>query len=585
MYNKKFNRKRLNVTHKPKLYYRSNSGGLVYSQMKEKIQEGRGILCVTGLAGVGKSFLLQEITAELATEVSFIRISCLGHDFQGLIAQLCEDLGLNTGKEIILVALQSINKLLEEQQQNNPHIAVIMDDAHQLQTSVIDKLMLLAVPPSDHSSSLQLIFSGLPELKAKVIEAKLPRNEHSEVFCYNLETLETSEVSDFIKHNLDTGDYATIDLFTPAAISHIAEYSKGIPRLIKALCDSALSAIGAPESPRVTEKLIDYVAKDQLLVPTEAANDTQASQLDQSNVPKPKDAVFVATKDTLFLAKSEVCDNIDGLMNQQLIKRSAFYQAETGYKSDLALDATANSTYAGIENNGLQATMNIKTKLPLIWGFVLLLALGAAIMVYVSNIPSSSNNPPVANLEEEFVDQEVLPADNSEQARLREKASQVIASQSAKLKTDSALNSNPVVNDEPGSAARVYIADLEKSNQVVDLDIIFDHAELLSKQNKPVDTYLLNFYAAKRGHGNAAFRLAQMADPATFAQGSKMMMFNEANITQANKWYSQAALAGHPQAERFLMHMRARVINKAAAGDEDAQRLVMQFQNSNNTLP
>ncbi len=584
MYNKNYERDPL-VTHNPKLYYRSNRGSLVYSQMKEKIQAGRDVLCVTGVAGVGKSFLLQEIRAELATEITFINIPCLGHDFQGLIAQLCEDLGLNTGKEIILVALQSINRLLEEQKQINPHIAVIMDDAHQLQSGVIDKLMLLAVPPSDKSSSLQLIFSGLPELETSVIDAKLPRNEPSRVFCYKLETLETSEVGDFIKHDLDAGDYATIDLFTPAAILHIADYSKGIPRLIKAMCNSALSAIGAPESPRITEKLIDYVAKDQLLASGDAANETQAGKLDRHIAPKPKDAVFITAKDTLFLAKSEDCDNIDELENQQLIKRSALYREDTGYKSDLPLGVAVDSSYTEIEEDGLQATMNIKKKLPLAWGFVLLLVLGAAITAYVSNIPPSNITPPTANLEEEFVDQEVLPADTTEQTSLRDKAFQVIASQTEKLKTESGQNSNPILNDGPGSAARTYIADLEKSGQAVDLDIVYDYAELLSKENKPVDTYLLDFYAAKRGHGNAAFRLAQMADPATFAQGSKMMMFNKANITQANKWYSQAALVGHPQAERFLQQMRARVINKAAAGDEDAQRLVMQFQTSNNMLP
>ena len=547
--------------------------------MKEKILEGHGILCVTGLAGIGKSFLLQKLTDELSAKVSFINIACQEHSFQDLITQLCEDLGLNTGKEIILVALQSINKLLVEQKQINPHITVIIDDAHQLPSSVLDKLMLLAVPPSENSSSLQLIFSGLPDLETKTIEAKLPLNEHSKVFCYRLEKLETSEVSDFIKHDLDAGDYATIDIFTPAAISHIADYSKGIPRLIKTICDLALTTIGAPESPRITEKLIDYVTKDKLLMSLETKNQTQSTKLDQYNPQETKEAVFIATEDTLFLAKPEVCDNIDELLNQQLKKRSSLYQTKTGCISDLALDAAANNTYAEIEKDGFQATMNINPRLSLAWGFVVLLVLGAALAVYVLNIPASIENTPTINLEKEFVNQELLPTDISRQANLRDKAFQVIASQSGKLKTAFEKNSNPILIDGPGSTARAYITDLEKSDQVIDLDIIFEHAELLSKQNKPVDAYLLDFYAAKRGHGNAAFQLAKMADPATFSQGSKMLMFNKPNITQANKWYSQAAFVGHPQAKHFLKQMRARIISKAASGDEDSQRLVMQFNN------
>jgi type II secretory pathway predicted ATPase ExeA len=128
------------MTHELKAYYHSHSAELVYSQMKEKIREGRGILCLTGEAGVGKSFLLERITTELASEINFIFLPSRDQDFQGLITGLCEDLGLATGKEIILVALQSINKFLEKQKQTYRRIDLVIDDAHQLQAGDIDKL-------------------------------------------------------------------------------------------------------------------------------------------------------------------------------------------------------------------------------------------------------------------------------------------------------------------------------------------------------------------------------------------------------------------------------------------------------------
>jgi general secretion pathway protein A len=574
------------MTHELKAYYHSHSAELVYSQMKEKIREGRGILCLTGEAGVGKSFLLERITTELASEINFIFLPSRDQDFQGLITGLCEDLGLATGKEIILVALQSINKFLEKQKQTYPRIALVIDDAHQLQAGVLDKLLLLSVAPSKTSSSLQVILSGLPELEAKFYQGKRPRGEQSIFSCYKLETLEPSEVADFIKHDLSTGDYGNIDLFTPAAVSLIAECSNGIPRLIKIICDSALSAIGAPESPRITEKLIEYVAKDLLLVSAETANETSGAEVDQGNSLESKDADFVDSQDKLSLAKPDVYDNIGGIANQQLIKSSESSQVETGLKnqSDLPLTEFAEKAYLESKEDRLQSTMNFKTMQRLIWAMTGLAILGAAIFVYRSNTSSNDENPQIANQVEEFLDEEESLGDDTEQADLSDTAlvTSPLVTGKRDQNTSTSLNAS---TGQPGSAARAYIADLEDSGGDIDLDVIFDQAELLNKQNQPVDNYLLNFYAAKRGHANAAFRLAQMADPATFSQGSKMLMFNKANVTQANKWYSQAALAGHPKAARYLKAMRARIITEAATGDEKAQRQALQFQDSKTLLP
>lgn len=567
------------MTHELKAYYHSHSAELVYSQMKEKIREGRGILCLTGEAGVGKSFLLERISTELASEINFIFLPSRDQDFQGLITGLCEDLGLATGKEIILVALQSINKFLEKQKQTYPHIALIIDDAHQLQAGVLDKLLLLSVAPSKTSSSLQVILSGLPELEAKFYQGKRPRNEQSIFSCYKLETLEPSEVADFIKHDLSTGDYGNIDLFTPAAISSITDCSNGIPRLIKIICESALSAIGAPESPRVTEKLIEYVAKDLLLVPTE----TSDTKVDQGNSLEVNDTALVDSPDKLSLAKPDVYDNIGGIASGQPIKRSALSQVETGLKNQSDLPLAEKSHLESTEDR-LQSTMDFKTIQRLIWAITGLAILGAAIFVYRSNTPSNDENSQIADQVEEFLDEEESLGDDTKQAELTDTPLVTSPLVTGKLDQNPSTKLNASAA-QPGSAARAYIADLEDSGGDIDLDVIFDQAELLNKQNQPVDNYLLNFYAAKRGHANAAFRLAQMADPATFSQGSKMLMFNKANVTQANKWYSQAALAGHPKAARYLKEMRVRIMAEAATGNEKAQRLMLQFQDSQTLLP
>ena len=572
------------LTQESKAYYHRPREELVYSQMKEKLLEGRGTLCLIGEAGVGKSFLVREITIDLANDVTFIYLSSKGQDFQGLITGLCEDLGLATGKEIILVALQSINKFLEKKKKIYPRIALIIDDAHQLQASVLDKLLLLSVAPSDNSSSLQLIMSGLPELEDKVYQGKRPGNEQARFFCYKLERLEPLEVGDFIKHHLNTRDYGNIELFTPAAISRIADCSNGIPGIIKKISDSALFAIGAPESPKVTEKLIEYVTKDLFPASEVAADETPLDRLDRHITLNSQATGIDSTENLLSPTHPNVYDKIERVEHQQSIKRPALPHMATGLNDQpaLPLSKTGAKDYVESEQDRSLSTMNYKTIQRLIWGVTGLAILATAVFVYRSNTSPSDENPPIANQADPTkttLDRNPSRSDKIEQEAEPNTSRRVNASTKQPVSPK-----RPVDTNLPGSAARTYIAELEQSAKPVDLNIVFNHAMLLMNQNQPVDSYLLNFYAAKRGHANAAFRLAQMSDPATFSQGPNTV-FNKANITQANKWYSQAALGGHLNAAIALKKLQTKIILKAAAGDENAQRLMMQFQNNKPMLP
>lgn len=578
VYIRNFEQDPANLARDPKVYYHSRSGRAVYGQITDRIREGRGIVCVTGAAGVGKSLLLQEITAELATEVTFVNKLSQGQDFQGLISGLCEDLRVETGNGDIFAALRSIDTFLEKQKQANPRIALIIDDAHQLEAGVLDKVLLLSIPPSDDNASLQIILSGLPELEAKIDQCNLPRDEHFKVFCHRLEGLEPSEVSAFIKLHLDSESDGYGDLFTSAAISRVADYSNGIPRLIKIICASALSTIGAQDSPGVTDEIVDRVAKNYLLVPAEATNEGAASRPHESNSLESKNVALTATEDTLSVAESDVCKNADEIANRQPTARYSLNQA-INVVYEQCRGETAEKTNTDNGERRSQPLVSKTSTQRLAWGIAALIIFGGALIAYQMNTSPSLTNPLISTLDAESSDQAALLVGDSGRTdqrsptldkHLPEISKGGSAVEQLSIKTLAAST------EKPGSAARAFIAKLEKNGRPINLDRIYDQAESLRNQNQPVDVYLLDFYAAKRGHANAAFRLAQMADPATFPKGSTVL--EKPSVIQANKWYLRAMKAGHPKAEHNLKLLRARVITKADAGDGEAQRLLMQFK-------
>ena len=70
-------------------------------------------------------------------------------------------------------------------------------------------------------------------------------------------------------------------------------------------------------------------------------------------------------------------------------------------------------------------------------------------------------------------------------------------------------------------------------------------------------------------------KLARAADPASFHEGG---LFAQADPLQAHKWYGRAAAAGVDEARQAQARLRARVEQAAAAGDEQAQRLMLQWK-------
>jgi hypothetical protein len=125
-----------------------------------------------------------------------------------------------------------------------------------------------------------------------------------------------------------------------------------------------------------------------------------------------------------------------------------------------------------------------------------------------------------------------------------------------------------------GDRARSFVAGLRKDGKEADPQTVFAEAERLQGEGYTVDSYLLYRFAARHGHGQAALILGTQADATYHAADDAGADEPE----QAYKWYSIADDAGVDEAEARLQALRLRVEKSASAGNERAQRLMLQWQ-------
>jgi len=216
---------------------------------------------------------------------------------------------------------------------------------------------------------------------------------------------------------------------------------------------------------------------------------------------------------------------------------------------------------------------------PRIWGLMVLVAVITVIAVWL--IPVDDEDAPTSRLE--------LPVPGAAQPTQQPAGTALpgTAESSSGAQPSSATGTSMPLDLPPppggvatvtggGEGARTFLYKLRASGGEPDPEVVFAEAERLQGQDELEDAYLLYRYAARHGQAQAAMRLGTAADPAYHSAENSYLP--EPAPGQARKWYSLAAAAGNNEADQRLEDLRGRLKRAAAAGDEQAERLLLQWR-------
>lgn len=135
----------------------------------------------------------------------------------------------------------------------------------------------------------------------------------------------------------------------------------------------------------------------------------------------------------------------------------------------------------------------------------------------------------------------------------------------------------PAAKQARPDSAREVINTLRAADEV-DYDSAYDQANAFLDDGDVADAQLLYFFAARQGHGPSALVLARLYDPLDFDPSTSLM--DEPDPFQAFKWYRQALESGEEEAAPRLEALRAWAAEAAAAGDQQAEQLLLQWEKS-----
>ena len=231
-----------NITPNPRFLFYSAKHREAFNHLLYGIRERKGFVQLTGEVGAGKTTLCRALLDQLGKNFSTALIVNPALDAGQLIQSIAMEFGLKVKGLDRLETIAEINYFLLEQLAQDRESVLIIDEAQDLTNDLLEQVRLLSNLETDDRKLLQIVLMGQPELRDRLNQHELRQLRQRITVRYHLRPLKYTEVGLYVQHRIHVSGGKGPPYFTTPALWRIHRYSKGVPRLINALCDKCLLA-------------------------------------------------------------------------------------------------------------------------------------------------------------------------------------------------------------------------------------------------------------------------------------------------------------------------------------------------------
>jgi putative secretion ATPase (PEP-CTERM system associated) len=221
----------------PEFIFMSKSHKRALTYLDYGIKERAGFILLTGEVGSGKTTIIRDLIKKQNERVVLAKIFNTKVNSDQLVSMINDDFGLPVQGKDKIELLRDLNTFLIEQYAIGNQPTLIIDEAQNLDSTLLEEVRMLSNLETDSAKLLQIILVGQPELRKTLGEpGMLQLRQRISINCH-LQPLSRMEIEDYIHHRLEIAGERTAVVFDVEALDIIYKYSRGIPRLINIICD------------------------------------------------------------------------------------------------------------------------------------------------------------------------------------------------------------------------------------------------------------------------------------------------------------------------------------------------------------
>ena len=252
-----------NMTPDPDLLFmteqhREALAGLAYSIVGRK-----GFAVLTGPAGTGKTTLVTTVLQSLRrapVQSSVILNPALSP--AEFLEMVLMDFGITDVPASKAQRISKMQKLLMDWHVQGKIAVLIVDEAHQLSPEVLEEIRLWSNFEFSDRKLLQIVLVGQTELRDVLNRTDLQQLKQRIALRFTIAPLAPDEVAAYMKFRWTKSGGPAPMPATPEAVELIATASRGIPRVINAICDNALLIVYGKGLTVVAEEHVRAACRD-----------------------------------------------------------------------------------------------------------------------------------------------------------------------------------------------------------------------------------------------------------------------------------------------------------------------------------
>ena len=240
------------LTPDPDFLYWSMQHARAKAYMESTIWLADGFVVITGEIGSGKTTLLQSFLAELEDDVVYAVVSQTQLTPTQFLQAVLTEFGFKPFDQRKVELLDILNNFLIEQYSNGKKVVLIIDEAQNLSTKVLEEVRMLSGIETHKEKVLRIILAGQPELKETLESPSLKQLLQRVRLRFHIGPLDLGDIREYIAHRLAVAGNEAADIFGEDCFEVIYNYTGGIPRLVNTLCDTALLVAFVNETTTLT---------------------------------------------------------------------------------------------------------------------------------------------------------------------------------------------------------------------------------------------------------------------------------------------------------------------------------------------
>ena len=234
---------------------------------------GGGFVLLSGEIGAGKTTVCRCFLEQIPRRCNVAFIFNPKLTVTELLKTVCDEFRIpvehiGPGTATVKDYTDPLNEFLLKTHSVGQSSVLIIDEAQNLSTDVLEQLRLLTNLETSERKLLQIILIGQPELRSMLARPELEQLAQRVIARYHLDALSEDETAQYIRHRLAVSGMSRAIPFDARALRRIHQLSRGIPRRINLLCDRALLGAYASGKTDVDAAILDKAAGEVFDKPT-----------------------------------------------------------------------------------------------------------------------------------------------------------------------------------------------------------------------------------------------------------------------------------------------------------------------------